>query len=307
MAIITSDYLRSVTGGLRRLYNEALKNPQFEEEGRLNINDIMMRMSSNSKTENWDWSGFPAPIQEWNDRRERKGLNFFRITIDNKKYGTAIPVEREALEDDQLDLIKPKVNLLSVRVNEFNEKKGIALLESGFSAVCYDSQYFFDTDHSEGDSGTQVNKSSNALTKANIITARQGGRKLLDDMGEKLPQNYNLLVVGPDNYELAQETINTLGYMGSTTADVLKPNYNALHNQVDVRWSPYISGNHWYLFNTRFPLKPLIYTDRISPEFTALDNLNDTQVVENDEFTYGVRLRRGFGFGLWYTAYGSNN
>ena len=48
------------------------------------------------------------------------------------------------------------------------------LIKGGAAAKCYDSQFFFDTDHSEGDSGTQSNK----LTGTGTSAARRSARRL---------------------------------------------------------------------------------------------------------------------------------
>ena len=52
-------------------------------------------------------------------------------------------------------------------------------------------------------------------------------------------------------------------------------------------------------------MKPLIFQNRMAPEFQQLTDTNDDTVFKNDEFLYGVRSRCNVGFGLWQLAFGS--
>lgn len=65
------------------------------------------------------------------------------------------------------------------------------------------------------------------------------------------------------------------------------------------------SGTEWYLLDTSRPVKPIIFQDRVAPEFTALDKADDQNVFMKDKYLYGLRCRRNVGFGLWQLGYAS--
>jgi len=48
------------------------------------------------------------------------------------------------------------------------------LIVAGESSLCYDGQYFFDTDHAEGDSGSQSNSITIDITTLGVPLAQQG-------------------------------------------------------------------------------------------------------------------------------------
>jgi len=58
----------------------------------------------------------------------------------------------------------------------------------------------------------------------------------------------------------------------------------------------------WYLLDTTRSLKPLIYQERLAPEFTAMTDADDEKVFMTDEYRYGIRVRCNVGFGFWQMA-----
>jgi len=61
----------------------------------------------------------------------------------------------------------------------------------------------------------------------------------------------------------------------------------------------------WYLLDTSRSLKPLIYQNRKSAQFTAMDAATDEAVFMRKRFRYGVDARNNVGFGFWQMAYKS--
>jgi phage major head subunit gpT-like protein len=66
------------------------------------------------------------------------------------------------------------------------------------------------------------------------------------------------------------------------------------------------NGPKWYVLDTRRALKPLIWQNRKSAKFVALDKDTDANVFDRNENVYGVDLRGNAGFGFWQQAYSSN-
>jgi len=62
------------------------------------------------------------------------------------------------------------------------------------------------------------------------------------------------------------------------------------------------TGTAWYLLDTSSLLKPLIYQERLAPEFTYMTNPDDEKVFMSDEYRYGIRVRANVGFGFWQMA-----
>ena len=111
---------------------------------------------SDQAIEEYAWLGMPPAMREWIGGRDAKGLPEYDFTIRNKHY--------EATLDFLLrDLRRDKTGQIMVRIAELAQRSGAhwasllsTLILAGASTDCYDGQYFFDDDHSEGSSGIPV-------------------------------------------------------------------------------------------------------------------------------------------------------
>jgi len=86
-------------------------------------------------------------VREWvGDRR----LNEFAAagyTIKNKDWELTFAVDRNAILDDKIGLYGPKIDMFADSTGRSYDKLIFQLLVAGFTTACYDTQYFFDTDH----------------------------------------------------------------------------------------------------------------------------------------------------------------
>lgn len=65
------------------------------------------------------------------------------------------------------------------------------------------------------------------------------------------------------------------------------------------------TGSAWYLVDDTRVIRPMIYQDRLAAQITALVNLNDPNVFDQDELKWGVKRRGAAGFGAWQLIYAS--
>ena len=62
------------------------------------------------------------------------------------------------------------------------------------------------------------------------------------------------------------------------------------------------SETEWYVTCDMMGLCPIIYQDRMAAEFQAVTDVADSEVYDKDQFRYGSRARRAFGYGHWQQA-----
>ncbi len=65
------------------------------------------------------------------------------------------------------------------------------------------------------------------------------------------------------------------------------------------------AGPAWFLLDTSRGVRPMIWQQRLAPEFVAVTRSEDEGVFLNDEYRYGVRARANALFGLWQLAFAS--
>jgi hypothetical protein len=149
-------------------------------------------------------------MREWVGGRQAKGFRENGITIVNKRYEATLEVLLDEMRRDKTGQVMVRVAELAQRTNAHWAKLLSTLLIAGESAVCYDGQFFFDTDHAEGDSGAQDNDLSVDIAVTSAPTAGEMEGAILrltqqilgfkDDQGEPMNEEArSFLVMVPVN------------------------------------------------------------------------------------------------------------
>jgi phage major head subunit gpT-like protein len=304
MPIVKSDIPNLLEAGLKTVFFEEYDRAASDWERVVTI------VPSTADTEDYAWLGSVPSMREFKDERLPAGLLEHSYSIKNKTWEASIAIDRAALEDERYGQIKIRIQGLGREARRHQDEMVFTLLKNGFTGACYDSQYFFDTDHSEGESGAQSNKGTSALSATSLQSAISAMTKFKDDRGKPMGINPDLLVVPPDLQWTAMELLNSSYYpdllsQTSGTGGTQKVAVNVLKGKLDLIVSPYLTdSNDWFLLCTRGPVKPVVFQSRVPVEFAALEN-NSENGFMRDQYLYGVRARYNAGYGLWQMAYGS--
>ncbi|MHB9035100.1 MAG: Mu-like prophage major head subunit gpT family protein [Armatimonadota bacterium] len=297
MPLTRSDVPNLLEDGLKTVFFEAMEATIGDYER------IATIVPSESDEEAYPWLGAVPNMREFKDERMPLGLLEHSYSIKNKTWESSIAVEREAIEDDKYGQIRLRVQSLAREAKRHIDELIFSLLKNGFAATCYDGQYFFDTDHAEGDSGTQSNKGTAALDASALQAAITSMMKYKDDRGNLLGITPDLLVVPPDLQWVAMELLESTYWPGSQANHKMAA--NVLKGKLDLLVSPYLTDTgDWFVLSTKGVVKPVILQSRMPVEFAALEADSESGFMR-DQYIYGVRARYNAGYGLWQMAYGS--
>lgn len=283
------------------------------------IDGVSNLFGSDMAVETYPFLGQTPRMREWLGGRQAKGLRASSLTIANKHYETTLEI---ALRD----LRRDKSPQLRARIDEFAEEGDAhwgtlvsALIQNGAATACYDGQFFFDTDHVEGDSGTQDNDITvdiSALPAAvhGVVTAPsveemqqailKGIAQILsfkDDRGRPMNSNARrfLVTVPVGLYLTAVAAVSVL-----TTAALqqnLNPNLIA-GITVDVQMLPELTWTDSFaVWRTDGPIKGLIRQNEMDPQLKLKDE-NSEFAFDNDAIQLGIDAWRGADYGLWQRA-----
>ena len=248
-------------------------------------------------------------MREWVGERVYSNIVNGMYALKNKDYELSLEVERNDIEDDKLGRYKPMFQLMGEQVGKWPDELVTAALLAGEASLCYDGQYFFDTDHpkdiSGRVSGTQSNlATSTALTAANYAAKRAAMMTLVGADGKPLGIMPNALIVPPALEKTAKEIVvaSTVPNAGGTASQT-----NVQAGTADVMVLPWLSAaaggsdTDWYLGDLSKPIKPLMMQFRKRPSgLVAFDKPTDPNVFEKKKFRYGVDARGAAGYGLWW-------
>lgn len=108
---------------------------------------IAKLVKSNGKSNTYEWlSQFPA-FREWVGSRLHKVFKETAYTVVNRKFESTVDVQRTDIEDDNIGQYGTLAESAGQSATDLKNDLVFQALSAGFASVCYDGQYFFDTDH----------------------------------------------------------------------------------------------------------------------------------------------------------------
>ena len=309
--LVKTDIPKLLLAGMRTEFMGAYEKASKQHEA------IATVIKSTKSSETYDWLGAVPSMHEWKDERIPQGMLEHNFTIANRDFEASIAVDRNALEDDQYDQINVRIRDLATRAVQFYDELAFTLIGQGtgtsgtagtiyggVTISCYDRKAFFATNHTEGDSGTQSNRGSTALSTTAVQAAVTAMNNFKNDKGKPALVNPNLMVV-PTALQWTAKTIAKSQYVpeeGTTTAKIAA---NVLAGTFDIMVNPYLTdATDWFLFDTKGTIKPMILQMRKTPEFTSLTNNTESSFMRKKLF-YGIDWRGEILWGDWRTGYAS--
>lgn len=296
MRVINREVLHTAANGFRALYKEELAviRPELEQ--------LAMVVPSDSPEETYASLNSLPQMREWVGDRHIHGLSAKNaITIRNKDWEASIGVDRNDFLFDKLGIVGPRVRQLA-RAYQLHRISILAsLVAGGFTSLCFDGQYFFDTDHPVGRPGFEVsvsNKGTAVLSQEAILAGLAAMRSLKDESGNYLRIVGDTLVVSPQKWGLANQLM---------TADLIEGESNTTKGLLKVMVVEELADtpNAWAILCLAQPLKPFILQVVKEGEFVAMESPDDESVFMRKEFRYGVDSIDSAGYGLWQLAWGS--
>lgn len=194
---------------------------------------IAKLVQSSGRSNTYEWlSQFPA-FREWIGSRLHKQFKENGYNVPNRKFETTVDVKREDWEDDALGQYGALAEGAGQSASDLMNDLVFNLVGLGFTTICYDGQYFFDTDHpvAANEDGT------GAVTQ---VSNMQAG-----------------------------------------------------------------AGAPWVLLCTKRAAAPFYLQERIAPQFDSITTAQNSNVFDNDVFSFGGRWRGEAAFGFWQCAFGS--
>ena len=297
-----------------------MKRMLAQDTGASWINYVANKFSSTQSGEEYAWLGASPAMQEWIGQRKAKGLPEYSFEIKNKHYEATMEIPLRWMNRDKFGMIDARVAEMVERANGHWAKLLSTLIINGESTACYDGQYFFDTDHTEGSSGTQSNDievdisglpASNAGTTTApsveemqfaIFQAIQKMVTFKDDQGEPMNEAARefLVMVPPTFIQAALQAIAT-----PAQVDASQSAFSELKRDFAIRAVPNVRLSSWTtkfaVFRTDAAIKPFIMQDEKAVSIKAKAEGSDFE-FDNDAHQYGIDAWRNVGYGRWQNA-----
>lgn len=280
------------------------------------IDSVSNLFDSNQESETYKWLGMAPAMREWIGGRQAKGFRTDGITIVNKNFEATLEVLVDEIRRDKTGQVMVRVRELAERTNAHWASLLSALLIAGESTACYDGQFFFDTDHSEDDSGSQSNDITSDITTTTAPTSGEMETAILksieailgfkDNQGEPMNEGarmFEVMVPVPfmssaagaigsqiivDSSTSRSNRILTLGSLGGF--------------QVALRVNPRLTWTTKFAtFRADGQTKALIRQEEEGVTMSAIAEGSELEFKERKHL-YGVKAIRNVGYGYWQRA-----
>jgi phage major head subunit gpT-like protein len=158
--LINAAALAAVTTGFRTTFNNAFNGvePTYLR--------VATEVPSSNAAEQYAWLGSFPIFREWLGDRLVQNLALSDYTLKNRTFEYTVGVKRETIEDDSYGVFSPMIAQLGQASRRHPDYLVYSLLKAGFSSLCYDGQYFFDSDHVGYDAAGAETSVSNVQTGA---------------------------------------------------------------------------------------------------------------------------------------------
>lgn len=287
-----------------------------EQTGAGWIDQVSNLFSSDQSSETYNFLGHTPRMREWLGNRQAKGFSGQGVTILNTHYEATIEVRKKDARRDKTAQIRARMAELGDEGENHWETLVTTLLLNGPSTTCYDGQFYFDTDHVEGDSGTQDNDITvdisalpgavHGTTTAPSVEEMQqailkGIAQILsfkDDKGRPMnPRAREFVVLVPVGLYLpAVAAVSTIAT--AALQQNLNPNIIA-GMRVNVQMVPLLTWTDSFaVFRTDSPIKGLIRQTEQAVELKAKAEGSEFE-FDNDAWQFGIDAWRGVGYGYW--------
>ena len=288
-------------------------NTLEQNTGALWVPGVSAMFESNQESETYAWLGMSPAMREFVGGRQAKGFRENGITITNKKFEATMEVLLDEIRRDKTGQVMLRVREMAMRTNAHWAKLLTALIVAGEAGVCYDSQFFFDTDHLEGDSGTQSNDISYDVTTTTAPTAAEAESAILksvekmmsflDDQGEPMNEEasqFLVMVPVPFMSAFSAAMKNPVIVDGSGARTNTLTNIGGFNFELAV--NPRLSWTTKFaMFRTDGQTKPFIRQEEEGVTVSAV--AEGSELEFNDEkHHYGVKAIRNVGYGYWQHA-----
>jgi phage major head subunit gpT-like protein len=247
-------------------------------------------------------------LREWIGPRVFNNVAARAFAVANKHWEASYAIDLNKFKDDTYGFYAQMQPMIAQQVAEWRDRRMAQVIEAGTTALCWDGQFFFDTDHPVDPDNTGPGTNSNKLVGATYDISGNSGDPLVAyaaaraamalwkrEDSQQLGTIGDTIMVHPNEEKYGLQIANALmtaQAVGSAAAGVSNVFSGTIAPRVIV--NPYLtvtSGKPWYLLCTKRGIKPFGWQNRQDPNLVARTEVTSENIFKLRQIEWGVDLR----------------
>lgn len=271
-------------------------------------NQIATEFPSDTEQNLYPFLSMVPGLREWIGPRTFNNIAARAYAVPNKHWEASYEMDLNKFRDDTYGFYAQLQPMIAIQVAEWRDRRLAQVIEAATSSVCWDGQFFFDTDHPVDPDNSGSGTNSNKLVGATYDIAGNSGDPLIAyaaaraamalwkrEDGQQLGVVPDTVMVHPNQEKQALQLANamlTAQAVGSAAAGV--SNVFSSTNPPRVIVNPFLtttSGNPWYLLCTKRGINPFGWQNRQDPNLVARTEVTSENIFTLRKIQWGVDLR----------------
>lgn len=271
---------------------------------------IALRVPSDADQETYPWLAYAPGVREMGATRLKRSVPELSWTIVNKKFENTVVVDYQTRKYAKLGAVAAMLGSLGQKAKAYPDKLCSTLINNGHSTACYDTQYFFDTDHSDPGASYTTSQdndlTSNATDGANPtdIEFAAATRDCINhlysykdgDGDPVMPQpNARIIVMVHPNFKSVAERVMKVDQLTGPVGNDLKGSYEVVVNP----WltAPAAGGGVFFVFNASGARKAFIH--QVAEDVYLEDDMGGESDFNTKDVSFGSFGFYNEGYGDW--------
>lgn len=269
-------------------------------------NQVATEFPSDTEQNLYPFLSMIPGLREWVGPRVMNNIAARAFTVVNKHWEDSFAIDINKFKDDTYGFYSQALPMLAQQVAEWRDRRIAQKVELGTTEVCWDGQFFFDTDHPVDPDNSGAGTNSNKLVAAGydiavadpLVPFADAKAKMAlwkREDGQQIGVIPDTIMVHPNEEKYALQIAKAV-----TTAQTINGAAagagvsNVFSGSVNVIVNPYLtvtSGKPWYLLCTKRGIKPWGWQNRQAPSLVARTEVTSENVFKLRQFEWGVDLR----------------
>jgi phage major head subunit gpT-like protein len=252
-----------------------------------------------------DIGAAPMPVES-KGRTEVQDFIEKSMSLVAKGWEITVGLSQNAIDDDQTGQLERKVRSAGENFQRWINNQVFKALNDGDATTnygaCYDGAAFYAATHVDKGADYQTaqdNVSALALSIDNFETVKVASQNFLDDRGEPLGYDYNLLIVPPALERTASQICNNTNAYDTGNREI-----NPYAGVTSFIVSPKLDSTAWILTCGNESAKPILIGQRKAPELQSA--WFDPNGPDGGMNYFKFYARYVFAYGDWRLAHMGN-